>query len=99
MGKIEKTLSQGRPQPIASNTSTARSSDLSHIVRLVSRFLAGQRRVVVMAVIMLIAEAGTAVFEAYPLAYLIDFLHGSRPDLDSVPESSFPYTPTAAVLP
>ena len=39
----------------------------------------GQRRLFALALLMLALEAGTAVAEAYPLAYLIDFLQGNRP--------------------
>jgi ABC-type multidrug transport system fused ATPase/permease subunit len=40
-----------------------------------------ERRRFVLAAVMLLAEAVSAVFEPYPLAYLIDFLKGDRPDL------------------
>ena len=40
------------------------------------RFLIGQRKVFVMAFVLLLAEAITAIYAAYPLSYLIDFLKG-----------------------
>lgn len=60
------------------------SNDLGHVVRVVSRFVADQQRLFGLALVMLVAEAATAVFEAYPLAYLIDYLKGDRPDLLTV---------------
>ena len=43
--------------------------------------MAHQRRLFGLALLMLAVEAGAAVFEAYPLAYLIDFLRGDRPTI------------------
>jgi ABC-type multidrug transport system fused ATPase/permease subunit len=70
-------------------------------MRLVSRFLVGERRIVIIILVLLIAEAGTAVFEAYPLAYLIDFLQGSRSDLPAflgLPTFFSPLVDTVALL-
>ena len=45
------------------------------------RGFAGSRRVLVLALLLLIVEAGTAVIQPMPIAFLIDFLQGSRPTL------------------
>ena len=58
-----------------------RRDTLGYALRLFYRYLVGQRYLFVLALVMLVAEAATAVFEAYPLAYLIDFLREDRPDL------------------
>jgi len=58
-----------------------RRDTLGYALRLFYHYLVGQRYLFVLALVMLVAEAATAVFEAYPLAYLIDFLRGDRPDL------------------
>jgi ABC-type multidrug transport system fused ATPase/permease subunit len=58
-----------------------RRDTLGYALRLFYHYLAGQRYLFVLALVMLVAEAAMAVFEAYPLAYLIDFLKGDRPDL------------------
>src|SRR5262245_13438197 len=65
------------------------------------RFLIGQRKVFGMAFVMLLAEAITAIYAAYPLSYLIDFLKGDRPDLFQVlglPAFVTPYIGTISVL-
>jgi ABC-type multidrug transport system fused ATPase/permease subunit len=56
---------------------------LGRIVRLLTHFVADERRSFLIAFALLLAEAVTAVFEAYPLAYLVDFLKGDRPDLST----------------
>jgi len=53
-------------------------ADARRVARLLRRFTAGQRRVFMFAFILLAFEASTAVFETYPIAYLIDFLTGER---------------------
>jgi len=53
-------------------------ADARRVARLLRRFTAGQRRVFMFAFILLAFEASTAVFESYPIAYLIDFLTGER---------------------
>ncbi len=78
-----------------------KESEFRRVVRLMSRFLVGQRKVFLLALIMLVAEAGTAIFAAYPLSYLIDFLKGDRPDLFQVfglPAFVTPYIGTIAIL-
>ena len=54
-------------------------SDTRRIVRLLRRFLKGLRRTFVIAFVLLAFEAVTAIFEAYPLAYLIDYFKGDKP--------------------
>jgi ABC-type multidrug transport system fused ATPase/permease subunit len=62
---------------------TARSlKDLRLAVRLIRRYSVGQRRTFVLAAVLLVFEAATAVFEAGPLAYLIDFIEGTNEPLD-----------------
>jgi ABC-type multidrug transport system fused ATPase/permease subunit len=86
-------LTQPQPKQVADTKPSSRYSDLRYIVRLLSRFLIGERRLFLLAMVMLIAEAGTAVFEAYPLAYLIDYLKGDRPDLLTFLGWSVPVAP------
>ncbi|HEX9342803.1 MAG TPA: ABC transporter ATP-binding protein, partial [Actinomycetota bacterium] len=52
------------------------SGDARRVIRLIRRFLAGQRRVVRLALLMLVIESITAVAEPGPIAYLINFLKG-----------------------
>ncbi|HKE99748.1 MAG TPA: ABC transporter transmembrane domain-containing protein [Actinomycetes bacterium] len=52
----------------------ARFGDVRRVARLMLRYTSGQRRVFVLAAVMLLFEAATAVFEPLPLKYLIDFL-------------------------
>ena len=54
----------------------AQGGDARRVLRLVRRFLAGQQRVVRLALLMLVIEAVTAVAQPAPLAYLINFLKG-----------------------
>lgn len=61
--------------------SVKRRDTIGYALRLFNRYLQGQRYLFGLALLMLVAEAATAVFESYPLAYLIDFLKGDRPDL------------------
>ncbi|MFL5807863.1 MAG: ABC transporter ATP-binding protein, partial [Roseiflexaceae bacterium] len=78
-----------------------KESEFRRVVRLMSRFLVGQRKVFLLALIMLVAEAVTAIFAAYPLSYLIDFIKGDRPDLFQVlglPAFVTPYIGTIAIL-
>ena len=53
-------------------------SDLRRSVQMFHRFAPGERRTFVFALVLLVVEAGTAVFEAWPIAYLIDYLEGKR---------------------
>ena len=57
-----------------------RTRELTGAVRLLRRY-AGRRRVLVTALALLVLEAATAVIEPVPIAFLIDFLQGSRPPL------------------
>jgi len=68
------------------------------VFRLLVRF-SGGRKLYVLALVMLIFEAITAVLQVYPLAYLIDFLNGQRPPLGiDLPLFSSPRNETVAVL-
>jgi ABC-type multidrug transport system fused ATPase/permease subunit len=60
--------------------SQRKDGDLRRMLRLFGRFM-GSRKVYVVALILLIIEAATAVVEPYPIAYVIDFLQGARPSL------------------
>jgi ABC-type multidrug transport system fused ATPase/permease subunit len=66
-------------------------------VALVSQYTRGERRTFVVAFLLLVLEAATAVFEAYPLAYLIDYLRGAREGFD-VPWIASQKAGTIAVL-
>ena len=66
--------------PTAARRQRSQASDLRRTVRLFRRF-SGSRRVYVLGFVLLALEAGTAVVEPYPIAYLIDFLQGARPEL------------------
>ena len=69
-----------RSKQVDQNRPAARVSDFRRTVRLLRKY-AGGRRVYVVGVALLVLEALTAVVEPYPIAYLIDFLQGSRPSL------------------
>jgi ABC-type multidrug transport system fused ATPase/permease subunit len=70
-----------------------RFGDANRVLRLLLRFTAGERRVFVLAFLMLLFEAITAVAEPWPLSYLIDFLRG-----DAEPLLEGGQTATIAVL-
>jgi ABC-type multidrug transport system fused ATPase/permease subunit len=61
-------------------SSQHKDGDFRRMLRLFGRFM-GSRKVYVVALILLIIEAATAVVEPYPIAYVIDFLQGARPSL------------------
>jgi ABC-type multidrug transport system fused ATPase/permease subunit len=56
------------------------AGDLRRTVRLFRRFMGG-RKVYVLGTLFLVIEAVTAVFEPWPIAFLIDFLQGARESL------------------
>ena len=56
-------------------------SDTTRVVRLLARFGRTHRKWFFLALGLLAIEAGSQVFEAYPLAFLIDFLSGKRAGL------------------
>jgi ABC-type multidrug transport system fused ATPase/permease subunit len=90
---IEVTVSEKLPQD-----SGERKGELRDVARLLFEF-SGGRRLYVLALSMLVFEAVTAVFQPYPLAYLIDFLQGDRRALGfDVPLLSNPRTATIALL-
>jgi ABC-type multidrug transport system fused ATPase/permease subunit len=74
------------------------SEELRRVLRLLVRF-SGGRKLYVLALVMLIFEAITTVFQPYPLAYLIDFLQGqARPLGIDLPFLSAPRSETVAIL-
>ena len=58
-------------------------SDVRRTFRLFRRFT-GSRKPYVAGVLLLTVEAGTAVLEPWPIAYLVDYLQGARPDLQGL---------------
>src|SRR5215217_7681633 len=62
------------PKPAAAEKPTHRESELRRAIRLLSRFLVGQRRQFVMAFLLLIAEAWSATRVPLVLGFLIDYL-------------------------
>ena len=56
------------------------ASDLRRTLRLFRRFMGGPR-IYLVALALLVFEATTAVIEPYPIAYLVDFLQGAKPNL------------------
>ena len=73
-------------------------SELRQVSRLLVDF-SGGRRLYLLALAMLSFEAATAVFTAYPLAFLIDFLQGERGPIGiDLPLLTAPRTETVAVL-
>ena len=65
--------------------------DIRRVAQLVGRFMTGQRRTFGLALGMLVFEAATAVLEAAPIAYLIDYLTDNEDDL------SIPWLPSGPV--
>jgi ABC-type multidrug transport system fused ATPase/permease subunit len=57
--------------------------DFRRTIRLLRRFM-GKRTVYVLGIALLIVEALTAVIEAIPVSYLIDYLQGERGSLRSL---------------
>jgi ABC-type multidrug transport system fused ATPase/permease subunit len=80
MSKIEVLAA---PKTVPTTRAAARQSDAGRVAGLLNRFLRGHRNVFVLAFLMLALESGTTVAAKYPLAYLIDYISGSKPGLDS----------------
>ncbi|HET6561469.1 MAG TPA: ABC transporter transmembrane domain-containing protein [Marmoricola sp.] len=57
--------------------------DLVRTARLFRQYMGG-RKVYAAGIVFLVIEAATAVVEPYPIAYLIDYLQGARPELRDV---------------
>jgi ABC-type multidrug transport system fused ATPase/permease subunit len=72
-------------------------SDLRRTIRLIRDYSVGQRRTFVVALVVLVIEATTAIAEAGPLAYLIDFLRQRREPLE-LPLLGSGFYPTIAAL-
>jgi len=68
-----KTKLKNEPTP-------RRDGDLRRTLRLFGRYM-GDRRVYILALVLLIIEAATAVIEPYPIAYLVDYLQRARESL------------------
>lgn len=75
------TVMQKAAKEKTKTASAPRRDTVGYALRLVSRYLIGYKYLFGLALLMLIAEAATSILEAYPLAYLIDFLKGDRIDL------------------
>jgi ABC-type multidrug transport system fused ATPase/permease subunit len=87
--KRDTPLSVARPRE---------ESELRRVYSLLVSF-SGGRRLYLLALVMLAFEAVTAIFQPYPLAYLIDFLQGERPPLSlNLPFLSDGRTETVAIL-
>jgi ABC-type multidrug transport system fused ATPase/permease subunit len=72
-------------------------SELRHSIRLLSRFLIGQRRQFVMALLMLIAEAWSATRVPLLLGYLIDYLTQRIAFLNNAHGATLPLSPLQMV--
>ncbi len=55
-----------------------RRDGLRYLRRLFVRYLPGERRLILLAFLMLVLEAGAAVAEAWPIARLIDVIKGDK---------------------
>jgi ABC-type multidrug transport system fused ATPase/permease subunit len=88
---------RGRGSAAARRDRGAGHSDAARAVRLLARFTGGRHRAFVLSLGWLIIEAVTAVFEAYPLAYLIDYFKGDRGAL-ALPGVASGRASTVAVL-
>ena len=75
------TKSRGRRRTAAGAATKTDRGEARRALRLLLTYSAGQRRALVTAILMLVAEAATAVYEPLPIAYFIDFLRGERPAL------------------
>jgi ABC-type multidrug transport system fused ATPase/permease subunit len=72
--------------------------EFRRVLRLLVRF-SGGRKLYVLALVMLVFEAITTVFQPWPLAYLIDFLQGQKGSLGiHVPFLSTVRSETVAIL-
>src|SRR5215217_8271261 len=81
------------PKPAAAEKPTHRESELRRAIRLVSRFLVGQRRQFVMALLMLIAEAWSATRIPLVLGFLIDYLTQRIAFLSNATAARLPLSP------
>jgi ABC-type multidrug transport system fused ATPase/permease subunit len=78
MSKLIPRRRPGREASTAPLERHAGGADAVRAVRLLSRFTEGRHRTFVLSFVWLAIAAVTAVFEAYPLAYLIDYLKGDK---------------------
>jgi ABC-type multidrug transport system fused ATPase/permease subunit/thiamine kinase-like enzyme len=87
-------LVRAEKMPKTAATDTARQeSELRRSVRLLSRFLVGQRRQFVMAFLLLIAEAWSATRVPLVLGYLIDYLTQRIAVLNNANAARLPLSP------
>ena len=69
-----------RPTEPAPARAERRRGDLRRTIRLFAEHSGGPR-IFLLAMFLLVVEAGTAVLEPWPIAYLVDFLQGQRAPL------------------
>jgi ABC-type multidrug transport system fused ATPase/permease subunit len=80
------------PRTAAAVEQPRKEGEFQRLVRLLGRFLAGQRRSFVMAAVLLIAEALTAVLPKPLVGYLVDYL-AARVRVLTVPGAASPASP------
>jgi ABC-type multidrug transport system fused ATPase/permease subunit/thiamine kinase-like enzyme len=95
---VTSQITQQPVSPSIQKDARKRRSSLRYIFRLFRHHLVGQQRLFGLALVMLIAEAVTAIFAAYPLAYLIDYLKGDRPDILTLLGASTGISPLIATV-
>ncbi len=66
----------------------APAGDLRRTIRLFRRFM-GKPKIYVIGLLLLVFEATTSVLEPLPIAYLIDFLQGAKPNLRELGAPAF----------
>ena len=73
--------------PAATTPANDRAGDVRRTLRIFRQFT-GSRKPYVVGFLLLSIEAGTAVVEPWPIAYLVDFLQGNKPPLTTPGASS-----------
>ena len=86
------------PKAPAAERAPRMPGEFRRVMRILNRFLKGNRGVFLMAMVMLIAESATEIAAKYPLAYLIDYLSGQRPELLAGLGLTQPFSPRAITL-
>ncbi len=97
VSKLIRGRRPGREASAAPGEKGHDQGDITRAVRLLARFTEGRHRMFVYSLGLLVISAVTAVFEAYPLAYLIDYLKGDKGAL-AFPGLGSGRTSTVAVL-
>ena len=82
---------------LTGNPSGEQHSGARGALRLLYGFAEGHRPLFILALVMLVLEAASGVFQPYPIGYLIDFLNGKKPAL-SFPWAVSPQFKTIALL-